>query len=548
MSSDTESLRRYVEQHSESAFADLVREHLNLVYSAALREMNGDRSLAEEIAQEVFTALARNASRLLNHPSLAGWLYTTVRHTAANSRRADQRRRRREEQVMNELLPEESPDPAWRQIRPVLDDALHELKEADRVAVVLRFLENRSLREVGVTLGLHENAARMRVERALEKLRGLLARRGITSTASGLAAALALGVITPAPDVLAGTIAAAAAAKGVAAGSTFTLIKLMSLTKFKVAMLGALVIAGAAVPVVQQTRLQRVQAENAQLHAQEAESRAHEAELAALRTEIEGLRKIEADHTELERLRQYQVQTQPELLRLRNLAGVARRASAEAEQLRAQLARQTNEPGTNLVAGAMVDAMQQAVELQVEARLGRMAASLHLTPEQIQAARDILLRQAQVMKRIFAGNFNMEDMAAADRTAGNPEQQLQALLTPEQHAAYPAYQQEEAAYNARQAANGELLQIEATLALSPDQADRAYAVLYDQSLNQLTGRDTPASTNQAELVQWFLDQKAKALEPVLTPAQLETYQRQQAAQAKLAKDIVSRMTSNASAK
>ncbi|MCL5098430.1 MAG: sigma-70 family RNA polymerase sigma factor, partial [Candidatus Omnitrophica bacterium] len=152
MSNDLKSLRRYVEQRSESAFTELVREHMNLVYSAALRETGGDGGLAEDLSQAVFTELARKAPKLLGHPSLAGWLYTTVRHLAANLRRADRHRRRREEeaQTMNELLSEDSPDQAWDQIRPVLDDALHELNEADRAAVVLRFLEDRTLREVGL--------------------------------------------------------------------------------------------------------------------------------------------------------------------------------------------------------------------------------------------------------------------------------------------------------------------------------------------------------------------------------------------------------------
>src|SRR5512136_1786479 len=141
MSNDTELLRRYVEEHSEGPFAELVHEHLDLVYSAALRELNGDRALAEDVSQAVFTELARKAPRLLRHPSLAGWLYVTVRHLAANSRRAEQHRKRREQEAhtMNELIADETPTTAWAQIRPVLDDALHELSASDREAVVLRF-------------------------------------------------------------------------------------------------------------------------------------------------------------------------------------------------------------------------------------------------------------------------------------------------------------------------------------------------------------------------------------------------------------------------
>ena len=111
-------------------------------------------------------------------------------------------------------------------------------------------------------------------------------------------------------------------------------------------LIGALVVAGIAVPTWQQTRLQRVRSENAQLRAQTTPSQAQETEVGALRSEVERLRKVEADQAELQRLRQWQAQTEPELLRLRGMAGVARRAG---------------EAGTNLVSGAMVDAMKQAM-------------------------------------------------------------------------------------------------------------------------------------------------------------------------------------------
>jgi RNA polymerase sigma factor (sigma-70 family) len=546
MSNDSELLRRYVEEHSESAFTQLVDEHLNLVYSAALRETNGARAMAEDLAQAVFTELARKSPRLVGHPSLAGWLYTTVRHLAANLRRADHRRRCREEeaQSMNELLAEDAPDQAWHQIRPVLDDALHELNEAERAAVVLRFLENRSLREVGTAMGLQENAARMRVDGALDKLRGFLARRGVTSTVSGLTAALALGVVTPAPEALAAIIASTAVASGAAAGSTtLTLMKLMSITK--VSLIGALVVAGIAVPAWQQTRLKQVRSENAQLQAREADLSGQQTDLASLRGEVERLRKVEADQTELAQLRQWQAQTEPELLRLRGMAGVARRANADAETLRAQLARQASEPGTNPVSGAMADAMNLAMDQQVESRLSRLKASLNLTPEQEQSAREILARQAQAMsagmQQAFSGKFDKEELARLGKNAGNPDEQIKALLSPDQKAAYPNYQQEEAAYNARLAANSELMSLQATVGLTAEQQDRAFAALYEANFNQLTGSAKPPLGNQAEVMQWTLDQKAKALEPVLTPVQLASYQQQQAIQAKLAKDIWSKM-------
>src|SRR5213594_3696712 len=197
MDTDTDLLRRYAEERSEDAFTELVRRHVDLVYSAALREARGDASLAEDITQAVFAELGRKATSLVRHPALAGWLYTCVRRMTANVRRAEDRRQRREQeaQTMNELSTSDPSESVWQQVQPVLDDAMHELSEVDRTAVVLRFFEDRSLKEVGLALGLNENAARMRVERALEKLRDLLSRRGAKSTASTLTAALAAGAV-----------------------------------------------------------------------------------------------------------------------------------------------------------------------------------------------------------------------------------------------------------------------------------------------------------------------------------------------------------------
>ncbi len=550
MSNDPELLRRYVGESSESAFSELVQEHLNLVYSAALRETSGDGALAEDVSQAVFTELARKAPRLLGHPSLAGWLYTTVRHLAANLRRAEQHRRRREEeaQVMNELLGEDSPNEVWQRLRPELDDVLHELKEADRAVVVLRFLENRTLREVGDRLGLTENAARMRVDRALEKLRGQFARRGITSTAASLTAALAIGVITPAPATLAATISSTAIASGAVISSTsLYLLKFMSLSKAQVS-IAALVVAGIAAPVWQQTRLNRVESENAQWRAQAVEP-------GRARGEVEPpppARATPADQAELERLRQWRAQTEPELLRLRGMAGLARRANAEAEEMRKQLAQKASETGANPVSGAMADAMGQAMQQQAEGRLSRMTASLHLTSDQAKGVREILMRQAQVMSKgmqqAFSGKYDKDELTRMAKEGGNPETQMKALLTPDQKAAYQTYEKEEAAHTAGIAANTELVQLQSTLDLTAEQLDRVYAALYEVSFNQMTGVTKPSATDQAEVMQWALDQKAKAMESVLTPAQLEKYSKQQAAQAKLIKDIIGKMQASGRAK
>lgn len=246
MSTDNELLAEYARQGAEPAFRELVRRHINMVHSAALRESGGNVSLAEDITQEVFAELARRAAKLASHPALAGWLYTCVRQMAANARRSEHRRQRREQEAvtMNELLEPNDSEVLWRQIRPVLDDAMHELNHEDRTAVVLRFFEGLSLKEVGATLGLTENAARMRVERSLGKLHGLLSRRGINSTAATLAAVLIAGTILSTSSTFASSVAAGAI--NAAGSGSVSVAKFITMAKSKFAIAGSLAALAAA--------------------------------------------------------------------------------------------------------------------------------------------------------------------------------------------------------------------------------------------------------------------------------------------------------------
>jgi len=251
MTPDSELLRRYAGTNSEEAFAELIRRHVNLVYSAALRQVNGDAHLAQDVAQTVFTDLARKADSLARHSTLTGWLYTSAHFAAAKIARTENRRRDREENFMREPIPETAPEPDWEKLRPLLDQAMHELKEADREAILLRYFENRAFVEIGEKFGLNENAARMRVERALEKLRGFLASRGVT-TAATLASVISANAIQLAPANLAATLTTASLA-GAGAG-TFTVLKFMTITNLKLG-LSAIVVAGATTALVVQHAL-----------------------------------------------------------------------------------------------------------------------------------------------------------------------------------------------------------------------------------------------------------------------------------------------------
>jgi len=230
---DAELLRRYTVDRSEAAFAELVERHLTPVYSFALRQVGGDAHLAKDIVQLVFTALARKAGQLTDRQVLGGWLCRTTHFAARDVVRAERRRRTREREAhtMDESSPAADANPDWEKLHPMLDQTMGELREADRDAVWLRFFEGRSFAEVGAKLQLSENAARMRVERALDKLHDALARRGVTSTAAALSATLANQASVAAPAGLASTVTGVALAGATGVGGTLGVLAFMSTGK-----------------------------------------------------------------------------------------------------------------------------------------------------------------------------------------------------------------------------------------------------------------------------------------------------------------------------
>jgi RNA polymerase sigma factor (sigma-70 family) len=315
---DAVLLRCFVDECAEDAFAEIVRRHLDGVYSAALRRVGGDTHLAEDVAQLVFVALARKARSVAGSANLTGWLYGATRNEAANVVRRERRRKAREHEahLMNEIAGPAAGDADWSRVAPVLDAAIDELGENDRAAILARFVERRAFGEIGATLRVSEDAARMRVERALEKLRALLARRGVTSTGAALGVALANHAVVAAPAELAGSVAvtavgaAASAVTGVGTSAAAEIFAFMSTGKIVVgvAIVCAAVGVGSAVyqagevtranevvVALQRERAAKVAALAAQVRENEASARVAAERMAALEGQLAAAKKTVGD-------------------------------------------------------------------------------------------------------------------------------------------------------------------------------------------------------------------------------------------------------------
>ena len=263
-------LTDYAANGSEPAFHELVSRYLDLVYSTAVRLVNGDTHLAEDVSQIVFTDFARLARTLSKNVMPGGWLHRHTCFVAAKAMRSNRRRQLREQQAAEMNAQQDHSAANLSEVAPILDEAINQLGTKDRAAILLRFFEQRDLRSIGGALGSSENAAQKRLTRAVEELRTLLKRRGVTLSAGALTTVLIGEAVTGAPAGLALSISSSALACAAAGGgTTLTILKLMSMTKLKLGVISAVVAAGMATPIVMQHRSQaRLRDENQSLRQQ----------------------------------------------------------------------------------------------------------------------------------------------------------------------------------------------------------------------------------------------------------------------------------------
>ncbi len=262
---DWQRLQRYARAGDERAFAEVVSAHVDGVYGAALRQVRSPE-LAEEVTQAVFIILARRAATIGRETVLAAWLHRTAFYTARNTIKQAARRRKHERRAAaaeawgDERFPA---GPTWQRLAPALDAGVAGLREADRQAIVLRFFQRQSLAEVGRTMGISEDAAQMRVSRAVARLRAFFVRAGVTLDTCSLANVIWTNTgVRATPPGLAGSVVRGArtapASAGFAAGVAEATARGMARARaafVTVAVVAALFAVGATVLVVEQVVL-----------------------------------------------------------------------------------------------------------------------------------------------------------------------------------------------------------------------------------------------------------------------------------------------------
>ena len=423
MTSDLDLLGQYARNKAPDAFTEIVRRHMDLVYSAAVRQVRSPQ-LAEEVAQSVFTDLARNAGKLKPDTVLTAWLYQVTRRTAIDVVRRESRRQLRE-QIAVEMNAMNATASDWTHVEPFLDEAMHTLDDTDRAAVLLRYFENKSLREVGQTLGTSDDAAQKRVSRAVERLREFFSKRNVTVGTSGLAVLISANAVQAAPVGLAATISAAAVLAGTAV-STSTIItatKTIAMTTIQKTLITAAlaVVAGAGIYEAHQASNLRNQVQDQVQNLQQLQRERDNAtnRLASLADELARVKKNPS-----------------EVLKLRGEVGVLRQEKAIAGSQSA-LNKLTANPETR-------KALRDQQKMGMSAIYSDLVKRLNLTPEQAGQFNDLLAdhvmdsidlitqalhdnkKQGEIDQLFYAQNSALQD-------------QLQALIGPDGLAQYLDY-------------------------------------------------------------------------------------------------------------
>lgn len=330
---DMDLVREFARTNSEAAFTELVRRHLNLVYSVA-RRCTGTDSDAQDVTQAVFLVLTRKAAGVRQKTVLPGWLYETTRYTAAQLRRTDARRHAREQEAyMQSTLNEADPSADWEKLSPHLETAMDQLAARDRALVVMRFYENKSGPEAAALLGIREDAAHKRLARAIEKLRRFFVQRGVTLTATAIASAVAANSVQSAPAGLTAIISGASLSGISTTAATVLAAKTIAMTTLQKTLITAALAVTVGAGIFEAKQAAHARAEMRTLRQQQAPL-------------AEQVRQLQSERNDaINRLALLSAQSskgktsEPELLKLRGEVNVLQRQADEAAK-RAQSAEQ----------------------------------------------------------------------------------------------------------------------------------------------------------------------------------------------------------------
>jgi RNA polymerase sigma factor (sigma-70 family) len=443
MTDDGQLLQQYTRERSESAFGELVTRHIDLVYSVALRVAGGDTHLAQDVTQTVFLDLARKAGSLSQNAVLAGWLHRHAWFTAAKMVRTERRRQTREQTAMEMRALDDNTGSPWELVAPHLDEGLNQLSASDRDAIVLRFFKRQDFRVIGAALGVSEDTAQKRVSRALEKLRGVLSKRGATLTAAALASALTAEAVVAAPAGLAISVTATALAGAATAGTGLSLatIKTIAMTKLQVGVVGVILIAGLTTPLLlQRQSLSRMRDENNRLREQTLSLQQQAAQTAQLAAENQRLSNLLAHAGNAQLTKPEQL---GELLRLRGEA-TRLRANAQADSKAANpMAEMFKSPAGKV----MMKASMRAEGLALARSYAKLFADLHLTPEQTASMKDLMINQtmasADMITAAMSGQADRAQLQAqavqVKAEQATIDDQIKQLLGDDNYAQYHAY-------------------------------------------------------------------------------------------------------------
>lgn len=476
MSETRELLAEYARSGSESAFEEVVGRYLNLVYSTALRMVNGDAPTAEDVAQRVFTDLAKMAGSMPMDVMLGGWLHRHTCFLARKALRGERRRKAREQQAaeMNDF--EDHAAMNLVAMAPILDEAINQLGSEDRQAIVLRYFEQRDFRSVGTALGSNEEAARKRVNRAVDKLRTLLQRRGVTLSTATLGTALGTGIITAAPAGLVGVISSAAlSTAAVGGGTALTLLHIMAMTKIQGGIIAGIAVA-LAIPLVMQYRAQQELRE----------------ENASLRATVQRVEALVADNERLSNLVARSSQPTPtlpaskeqfnELMKLRGEVGVLRKNANEVESITKA---GTASPLSGITANPeMTKMIRDQQKMGMSFAYKGLSKRANIPPEKMEALNELLADDVMTnINHITAVLRDGKSVVEMDHIFTQQEAELQekvkALLGSEAFGEFQDYTRNLASYISAEQFKG--LMLKGDKETKENQAHQLYQVLQEES-------------------------------------------------------------------